>query len=439
MNLGQLRYASARTKTIVIGIAGVIVLGIIIALICTGGYYAKSMRLLRVEGIVTLQDSNGKEKTLFDNMRFSSGQAVTTARASLCSIGLDNTKIVTLQQNSRAEFLKKGKKLELKLTAGGVFFDVQEPLSSDETFDIRTSTMVVGIRGTSGYVFVDSEGIENLIVTDGSVHVVGTNPVTGEVKETDVAAGQRIRVYLFNDRTVDSIEFELEDVDEYDLPYLPLRVFYDDSSLRGKVCRDTGWDASLLLELYDGVSADYAGDPDSRPEPAETTPEPTETPTPTPEPEATDTPTPTPYDDEESTPTPTPTRRPTATPTPTRRPSATPTTRPSATPRPTEGGTNNTPAPTEVPVVTPEPTQAPAATATPVPTQAPAATATPVPTRAATATPTPVPTATNTPTPIPPATNTPTPVPEPSIATPTPIPEGTTDESGNGNEDWWNT
>ena len=67
MNLGQLRYASARTKAIVIGIAGVIVLGIIIALICTGGYYAKSMRLLRVEGIVTLQDSNGKEKTFLSH------------------------------------------------------------------------------------------------------------------------------------------------------------------------------------------------------------------------------------------------------------------------------------------------------------------------------------------------------------------------------------
>ena len=37
--------------------------------------------------------------------------------------------------------------------------------------------MVVGIRGTSGYVYYDDAGRESLVITDGTVHVTATNPI----------------------------------------------------------------------------------------------------------------------------------------------------------------------------------------------------------------------------------------------------------------------
>ena len=112
--------------------------------------------------------------------------------------------------------------------------------------DIRTSTMVVGIRGTSGWVSVDGEH-EQLIICDGKVHVIGTNPVTGEVKEIDVKAGQRITVYLYNDRAVDSIEFVLEEVTERELPEFLLNRLRENPELLEKVCRETGWDKPWIL------------------------------------------------------------------------------------------------------------------------------------------------------------------------------------------------
>ncbi len=188
---------------------------------------ASSMRLARLEGIVQLQDEQGKEKSLVENMRFQSGQALRTEEASLVGINLDDTKLATLDALSRSQFIKKLKKIQLKLSQGRVFFEVTKDLAADETFDIETSTMVVGIRGTSGYVEVDEQGQESLVVTDGHVHVIGTNPVTGEVKETDVYAGEGVTVYLFNDRKVDSIEFHLEEVHEKDLPLLALRLMVE--------------------------------------------------------------------------------------------------------------------------------------------------------------------------------------------------------------------
>ena len=206
---------------------------------------ATTMRILRLEGEVTLTDG-GKDKPIKENLRLNSGNELSTAVKSLVSIGLDDVKIVTLDQLSRAQFNQDGRKLDLELTAGSLFFEVQQPLQDDETMDIRTSTMIVGIRGTSGWVSVDGEH-EQLIVTDGTVHVTGRNPVTGEVKEIDVHAGERITVYLYNDRKVDSIEFILEKITERDLPEFVLERLRENRTLLDKVCQETGWDKPWIL------------------------------------------------------------------------------------------------------------------------------------------------------------------------------------------------
>ena len=156
---------------------------------------ATTMRLLKIQGIVKLFDKD-KEKTITDNLRLSNGNILSTESESLASIALDETKIVTINDNSRAEFQQDGKKLNINLTAGSLFFNVTQKLAADESFDIRTSNMVVGIRGTSGLVCVDEDGHEVLYVTDGEVEVVGTNNVTGEQKTITVKAGEKITIYL---------------------------------------------------------------------------------------------------------------------------------------------------------------------------------------------------------------------------------------------------
>ena len=223
---------------------------------------ATTMRLLKKQGIVKLYDKE-KEKSIIDNIRLSSGNSIKTETESLAAIALDDSKVVTINDESRAQFEQKGKKLNIKLTDGSLFFEVSKKLASDETFDIRTSTMVVGIRGTSGYVAVDEEGHETLYITDGEVEVIGTNPTTGEQKVIRVKAGQRVRVYLYDERPVDSIMFSLEDVKEDDLQQAIKDRLIENEALMDKVCSATGWDKEKIfgIELIpeDVVPAD-AGD-----------------------------------------------------------------------------------------------------------------------------------------------------------------------------------
>ena len=273
----------SKKKIAIIVFAILVIIGVVVFFLLRGRISATTMRILRLEGSVSLQE-DGALKTVKENLRLVSGNVLDTSDESLVSIGLDEAKIVTLDELSRAEFNQSGKYLSLDLTKGSLFFEVDKPLAEDETFEIETSTMIVGIRGTSGWVSVDGEN-ESLIITDGHVHVVGTNPVTGEVKEVEVNAGQRLIVYLYNDREVDSIMFELEDITEHELSKFVINILRNKASLLDKVIAATGWDRDYILGISD---ADPEPDPDddpNTPQVADADPEPDPEPEPEPEPD----------------------------------------------------------------------------------------------------------------------------------------------------------
>ena len=171
-------------------------------------YTANTMRLLDYEGTVEIERPEGTTPADMKNVRMESGEAIVTGDGSRASIGLDDSKVITLDENSRAEFTKGSGKLELKLTKGQLLFDVQEKLKEDESFDIKTSTMVIGIRGTIGVVSVmpvsavtthntavtsETREITSVMITEGVTDVTlddgGRNSI-----EMSVPAGQMLVV-----------------------------------------------------------------------------------------------------------------------------------------------------------------------------------------------------------------------------------------------------
>ena len=146
---------------IIYGIVAVGIIGTIIAVIAfnRSSYLANTMRLVRTQGDVRIVSAGGGSKAAAKNKRFESGDVlVTGVNDSLASVSLDDSKIVTLQADSKAEFVKKNKQIELKLTKGALFFEVVKKLNADETYEIKTSTLTAGIRGTSGYIYYDEQG-----------------------------------------------------------------------------------------------------------------------------------------------------------------------------------------------------------------------------------------------------------------------------------------
>ncbi len=124
--------------------------------LCTGAlaesYTANIMRLLNYEGDVRIVDENGEYGFLMENMRLNNGESLSTGGKSLASVGLDSSKILTLDAMTQVLFETVKNQMKLTLASGRLLLDVQEKLDENESLDIQTSTMVVGIRGTVVHV-----------------------------------------------------------------------------------------------------------------------------------------------------------------------------------------------------------------------------------------------------------------------------------------------
>ena len=239
-----------------------LILALIMALslaACGGGTTATAMHLRRADGTVSVSDGNGKNVPVLDNLGLYSGYGVGTRTASYAWIDLDDVKLAKLDQNSEIAIEKEGKALEIRLKSGSLFFNVTQPLENDETMNIRTSTMLVGIRGTSGWL-EDNGGLSRVYILEGKVECS--------------AGGQTVQVnaWEFAELTADG-ELVVEPFDEQDIPAF-VREEPD-------------------VEPPDDVDETPGPDGSEVPAPAET-PEPSDTPMPTATPTSTPTSTPTP-------------------------------------------------------------------------------------------------------------------------------------------------
>ena len=157
---------------------------------CGGGASATSMHLRKTEGTVGVSDSEGKELTPKSNLGLYSGYQVGTQEKSYAWIDLDRVKLTKLDADSQIEINKDGKKLEIDVKTGSLFFNVTEPLDDDETMNIAASTMIIGIRGTCGWV-----GENTAALLEGTVEVTaGEQNVTISAGEMAVLTEDKLEV-----------------------------------------------------------------------------------------------------------------------------------------------------------------------------------------------------------------------------------------------------
>ncbi len=252
--------SSGKKIIIVIGIAVVVVIvaGVILALVMARNNKLKAttMRLLRRVNVVTLEDANGKEKSMTDNMKLQNGNALKTEADSMVSVGLDEFKIVTVEEKSRAEFYQSGKQLELNLTEGSLFIDVAQHLADDESFDVRTATMTAGIRGTTVYVNQNPDKTWTMYLVSGALHVRGKNPTTKEEKEADIVGGQKVTAITYDDRETETIILRVEEFTEEEMPLQLINELVQNEGALERAGNETGFDPNLIMELagIDGSS-----------------------------------------------------------------------------------------------------------------------------------------------------------------------------------------
>lgn len=171
---------------------------------CGPSASASAMSLAKAEGTVGIADGDGKSVPVAEDRSLYSGYQVGTEAKSHAWISLDDVKLVKMDEESAIELRKENRNLEIFVNSGQLFFNITEPLEEDETLDIRTSTMTVGIRGTCGWVSVLEEGHMQVSVLEGKVHCEVTDSVSGQSAEAEVSAGERADLYIRSEEGEDA-------------------------------------------------------------------------------------------------------------------------------------------------------------------------------------------------------------------------------------------
>lgn len=141
-----------------------------------------------------VKNSSGRSVTVRKDMRLYSGYLLQTAADNYVYLSLDSSKAIKLDQNTKVEIQKEGTKNVIKVHAGKIFFHASEKLKKNESFHVSTSTMSMGIRGTSGCIFADSryEGGKPVGTVEG-MHIYNG---LGEVRR-NIDSGNKKEISIF--------------------------------------------------------------------------------------------------------------------------------------------------------------------------------------------------------------------------------------------------
>jgi len=205
---------------------------------------AVAVQMMKTEGTVTVTNSSARELKIMEKMRLYNGYFVSTDEKSYAWLNLDDTKLVKVDALSRVELRKDGKKLELLVHEGTVFFNITEPLEDDETLDICTATMVAGIRGTSGWMQQTEDMETELCILEGETQCAFTNPITGEKKVSVVSSGEIARFSGGEEK--ENCNIEIQKAEQIDIPGFVLEEIAGDTELQDEILDKSGIDLRNL-------------------------------------------------------------------------------------------------------------------------------------------------------------------------------------------------
>lgn len=210
---------------------------------------AVSVHVLRSDGTVELRKPNGRILPLVEGMRLYHGYQITTQESSYAYMALDETKLATLDAVSDMELERKGDDLALMLNSGKLFFDVSAKLSEEETMNIHTSNVALGIRGTSGLVEIVDSRHTRVWLFEGQIDGTVTNQINEQKKEIHMVSGMVADFYVYNmDHAGDKCDIIVRNYHESEVPGFVLREMKKNLALVERIRQNGGGDFYPYLE-----------------------------------------------------------------------------------------------------------------------------------------------------------------------------------------------
>lgn len=166
-------YAIAAAAT---AAAAVIVFAVVLILRGGGQESYRSIRIVELDGGVTIERESVGNLEASVNMNLSSGDRISTAADSYVVLKLDDDKYMMLGEQGAIQVVAAGdaanSRTEIHLESGSVLNEIQNPLSQDSSYEIVTPNATMSVRGTVFETRNNTEsGNMEVLVYEGTVAV----------------------------------------------------------------------------------------------------------------------------------------------------------------------------------------------------------------------------------------------------------------------------
>ena len=166
-------YAIAAAAT---AATAVIVFAVVLILRGGGQESYRSIRIVELDGGVTIERESVGNLEASVNMNLSSGDRISTAADSYVVLKLDDDKYMMLGEQGAIKVVAAGdaanSRTEIHLESGSVLNEIQNPLSQDSSYEIVTPNATMSVRGTVFETRNNTEsGNMEVLVYEGTVAV----------------------------------------------------------------------------------------------------------------------------------------------------------------------------------------------------------------------------------------------------------------------------
>ena len=241
---------------------GILLLAMALPVFAADTAKAADMRLVKTEGTVKVKNAVGIAKKVKDDMKLYSGYVISTEKKSYAYISLDKSKAVKVDAQSTVKIKKSGKKLEVTVQKGKLLFDVSEPLEKTETLNIRTSTMVTGIRGTVGIASTESADCSSVMLLEGEVAI---NSFDGE--KLTLKSGQTLTLEAHGADDTGAVgTAQFNTITEGGIPGFAAVEMKKDGTLAERIAEGSGLDAGSIAAAAEERLAEDEAAADEVPE-----------------------------------------------------------------------------------------------------------------------------------------------------------------------------
>ena len=126
-----------------------------------------------------------------------------------------------------------------------MFFNVTVPLEKEESMNIRTSTMVAGVRGTCGWFEVSDDWATRVYLLTGKLECLVVNPIDDNSENSAITPGNYSDFLVFpaaENQGQQTTRIESGSFTKEDIPGFVLVELVGDDALIQKIYEESGID-----------------------------------------------------------------------------------------------------------------------------------------------------------------------------------------------------